>query len=64
MKKMYLILTLVGSFLATPVWAKLVNINIADANTSAGVMKGVSPTLVTAIVNYPTHLESSRVFLN
>ena len=52
MKKMYLILALIASFLATPVWAEPVDINTVDADTLAEVMVGVGPTLATAIVDY------------
>ena len=52
MKKMHLILALVVSLLAIPVWAEPVDINTADADTLAEVMVGVGPTLATAIVDY------------
>ena len=52
MKKMHLILVLVASFLATPVWAEPVDINATDTITLAKVMVGVGPTLGTAIVDY------------
>ena len=52
MKKKHLILALVASMLATPVWSKPVDINTADTDTMAEVMVGVGPTLVTAIVDY------------
>ena len=52
MKKMHLILALVVSLLAIPVWAEPVDINTADADTLAEVMVGVGPTLATAIVEY------------
>ena len=52
MKKMHLILALVVSLLAIPVWAEPVDINTADADTLAEVMVGVAPTLATAIADY------------
>ena len=52
MKKMHLILALVVSLLAIPVWAEPVDINTADADTLAEVMVGVGPTLATAIVDH------------
>ena len=56
MKKMHLILALVGSLLAVPVWAKSVDINTADADTSAEVMAGVGLTLATAIGRLPSRI--------
>ena len=52
MKKMHLILGLVTSLLATPVWAEPIDINTADADTLAEVMLVVGSTLATAIVDY------------
>ena len=43
MKKMHLILALVVSLLAIPVWAEPVDINTADADTLAEVMGGCWP---------------------
>ena len=52
MKKMHLILVFVVSFLATPAWAKPVDINTVDADTLPEVMAGVVLTLTTVIVYY------------
>ena len=52
MKKMHLILALVASLLAGPIWAEPVDINTADTDNLAEVMVGVSPTLATTIVDY------------
>ena len=49
---MYLILTLVATFLATPVRAEPVDTNTLGADTMAKAMMGVGPTLTMAILDY------------
>ena len=45
-------MVLVVSFLATPAWAKPVDINTTEADTMIEVMVGVGPMLGATIVDY------------
>ena len=49
---MHLILALVAGLLATPAWAKPVDVNTADVDTLGEMIVGGGPALAMAIVDY------------